>query len=148
MYGFNPERRILDTILYQVIAVALHDNYTVSFIIFSVNWYNRFFLIPNRINEFVKFSNVLPPFSTNSVGIWSLPDNLHFLSSQLQFPPQKHWGHELMVQLYVFISGNLQENHNSHPALSYSEAGCPSYIHLFLYTGLWCSSSYCSLEGH
>jgi hypothetical protein len=51
----------------KLIAVTWHDNYTVSFITLSVNWYNnRLFLLPNRINGFVNLSNVSLPASITS----------------------------------------------------------------------------------
>jgi hypothetical protein len=58
MYGPILERGIFNKILYEVDS---SDIITVSFIALFVNWYNnrllplirQFFLIPNRINEFV-----------------------------------------------------------------------------------------------
>jgi hypothetical protein len=57
MYGTKFERRIFDTILYEVDSMII---ITVTFVTLFVNWYNnrllplirQFFLIPNRINEF------------------------------------------------------------------------------------------------
>jgi hypothetical protein len=50
---------------------------TVSFVTLFVNWYNtrllplirQFFLIPNRVNEFMDLSNVSLPASIRSDGI-------------------------------------------------------------------------------
>jgi hypothetical protein len=41
---------------------------------------------------------------------------------------------------------NLQVDHHSYFSLSYLWVGGPYSINLFLYAGLWCSCSYCSLQ--
>jgi hypothetical protein len=77
MYGFNPEKIILDKIVYEVDSSDIPRYYTASFITLFVNWYNyrltplirQFLLIPNKMNEFVNLSNVATPVSISSAGI-------------------------------------------------------------------------------
>jgi hypothetical protein len=87
------------------------------------------------------------PAEINSVKIWSLIENLYFLSFATAISTQDDWDQVPVVQLYVFLSTwhhwhyeyskieksspatywkfcvNLQEDHDSHFSLSYFYIG-------------------------